>query len=55
MWHAMPSMKSHVALHPLTGPFSMHLPPLFMFHEQPDIRPGWWFLGYMLVLFLQFH
>jgi hypothetical protein len=47
-------MKSHVALHPGTCPYSMHLPPLFVFHEQPHFRFVWWFLGYMLVLFYIF-
>jgi hypothetical protein len=36
MWHVVPSMKSHVALNPVTLLLSMHLPPLFLFHEQAD-------------------
>jgi hypothetical protein len=55
MWHVVPSMKSHVALNPVTWPFSMHLPPLFVIHKLPDFRLVWWFLGYMLILILHFH
>jgi len=32
MWHVVPNMKSSVALHPVTWPYSMHLPPLFVVH-----------------------
>ncbi|MFH1000088.1 MAG: hypothetical protein V1783_04525 [Bacteroidota bacterium] len=53
--HVVPRMKSPVALHPGTRPYSMHLPPLFVFHEQPHFRLVMWFLGYMLVLFLHIH
>jgi len=35
MWHVVPSMKSHVALHPVTWPYSMHFPSVFVFHERP--------------------
>jgi len=55
MWHVVPSMESHVALHPGTCPYSMHLPPLFVLHEQPHFRLVRWFLGYMLVPFLHFY
>jgi len=43
MWHVVPSMKSHVALHPVTWPYSMHLAPLFVIQERPDSD---WFGGF---------
>ena len=38
MWHVVPGMKSHVALHPGIWPCSMHLPPLLVLHLKPHFR-----------------
>lgn len=51
MWHVVPSMKSPVALNSVTWPYSMHLPPLFVIHEQPYFSTIWWFSGNLLVFF----
>ena len=53
--YEVPRMKSHVALHPGTCPYFMHLPPLFLFHLKPHLRQVRCFLDYILVLFLHFH